>query len=148
MKKISETTGHTFSSNISPENLDSYIKECAHCAHTCRTCAEACAVKPEKFSAIIDVCLECAKTCESLARGLSLHKQGVRNVFKVQIEACIVTCRLCLRRCMEKSDTFDCVLVCAQAARRCAEVLSVLLPKFSPSNGKGFFSFLRNGKVK
>lgn len=148
MKSISGKTGHIFSLSISPQNIDSYIKECTHCAHTCRICADACAVNPGKFSEIIDVCLECAKTCESLVRELVLQKQGVRNIRKVQIEACIVTCRLCARRCVERVSDFECVLVCAQAARRCADVVSVLLPKFSSSNGKGFFSFLRSNKGK
>lgn len=146
MKRISETTGHMYSLSISPQILDSYIQECTHCAHTCRTCADACSAKPAKYSDIIGVCLECAKICESLIRELLLQKQGVRQIRKVQIEACIVTCRLCARRCVEKAGDFDCILICAKAARRCADVISSLLPKFSPLSGKGFFSFLRSSK--
>ena len=143
MERIAEKSGGASVFNISPQNLDIYIKECMHCAHTCRTCADACAGNPGRFSEIIDVCLECAKTCESLAKGLLLHRQGVKNVRQVQIEATIIVCRLCASRCEQRAKEFDCIPVCVTAVRRCGEIVRTLLPKPSHPKSAKLFTFFK-----
>ena len=144
MGHIAEKVGGASLFNISPQNLDVYIKETMHCAHTCRTCADSCSRSPARFSEIINVCLECAKTCESLANALSLHKQGVKNVRQIQIEATIVSSRLCAGRCEQRARESDCIEVCANAARRCEEIIKTLLPKSSRYNSSRIFTFLKS----
>jgi hypothetical protein len=148
MGSIAGKSGGASVFNISPERLDIYIKECMHCAHTCRTCADGCAGNPNRFSEIIDVCLQCAKTCESLAKGLSLHKQGVKNIRQVQIEAAIVSSRLCANRCEQRAKEFDCIEVCAKSVRRCEEIITTLLQKPSRPKGAKIFTFLKSFTIK
>jgi hypothetical protein len=143
MERIAEKFAGVSASNVSSLKLDIYIKECMHCAHTCRTCADSCAGNPSRFSEIINVCLECAKTCESLAKGLSLQKQGIRLVRQVQIEATIVASRLCASRCMPRANESDAISVCADAVRRCEEVIKTLRPKPSHPIGVKIFAYLR-----
>ena len=148
MERIAEKSRGASVFAISPENLDVYIKECRQCAHTCRTCADGCCGNPEKFSEIIDVCLECAKTCESLAKGLLLHKQGVKNVRHIQIEASIIACRICARQLSQREKESDCIAVCAASVQRCEEIITTLLPKsLRPKNSK-ISTFLKFFVVK
>jgi hypothetical protein len=129
MSRIAEVGEGRISSALSQNNLDIYINECTNCAHTCRVCAEASTVGggATKFSRCIDACLECAKTCETAARALSIHRQGTRDISTFQLEACIIACKLCARTCGERGGGFECFAVCAEASRRCAEVISTLL---------------------
>jgi hypothetical protein len=143
MERIAEKSGGVSISNTSPVNLDIYIKECMHCAHTCRTCADGCAGNSSRFSEIINACLECAKTCESLAKALLLQKQGIKHVRQVQIEASVVACRLCASRCESRADESDSISVCAKAARRCEEIVKTLLPKSSHPIRSKIFTYLK-----
>jgi hypothetical protein len=128
---------------IDIQKIDLCIKECQRLAHTCRVCAEEHAFFANKVSMAIDVSLECAKTCESLTRALIQQKKSGKIVPHVQIEACIVTCRLCSRHCREVAYDFECFVVCADAALRCAEIIATLLPKRPRSNRSKFFSFFK-----
>jgi hypothetical protein len=144
MDRITEKGVGTRADEPRQQNLDLHIEECSHCAHTCRTWAEAYLDRPEKIATIIDACLDCARTCEATARALLLHKQGVRNIRQLQIEACVIACKACARQCMEKASSFDGLSVCATTALRCEEILRTLLSTKAPQvNGTKFFTFLR-----
>jgi hypothetical protein len=147
MERITEKSGGASVFNIIPQNIDIYIKECMHAAHTCRTCADGCAGNASKFSEVINVCLECAKACESLAKALLLHKQGIKNVRQVQIEATIVSCRACANRCTQRSREFDCIEVCAKSVRRIEEIITTLLPKSSRPKISKIFTFFKSFTV-
>lgn len=142
MDRITEK--RTDVSDLSRTNLDLYIRECRHCAQTCRAWAETFAGGAGKNSVTIDACLNCARACEAMANSLLLDQQGIRNVHQAQIEACVTSCRVCAKQCEQRAKNFEGLSVCAKAARRCEEMLLALIgPKVYRIHGSKFFTFFR-----
>jgi hypothetical protein len=144
MQPIAEKGGNVATAGLDGYNLDIYIKECGHCALTCRTWAEAYKGGAKKLAESIDACLECARICEATARALLLHKQGVKGFRDVQIEACVMTCRVCARQCQQQAAQCEGLSVCANVATHCEETMRMLLrPKISQRNKSGFLAFVK-----
>jgi hypothetical protein len=149
MNRMAEIGGIAVTSDLRSHNLDMYIKQCNECALTCRSWAETFAGGGGgKVAATIDTCLDCARVCELLSRAFSLNKEGVKNVHPLQIEACMMACRACSHQCDKESDKFDGLSICADSARKCEELLRMLIrPKSMKSRESRVFSVFKNIRV-
>jgi hypothetical protein len=118
---------HPHASKIPLEELNAASDALLACTEACTVCADACLAEEHAMGLrrCIRATSDCADICATTLRIVARQTEGVAEMVRQQVHACLVACQLCAEEC-EKHDHLHCK-VCAQACRRCQEACNRLL---------------------
>ena len=105
------------------------IEDCADCATTCTSDADADLAEPgvQEMLRCVRLCLDCADVCDATGRILIRQFEPDLGVLRAAIEACTVACRACAEECEKHAAHHEHCRICAEVCRRCEQSCRDLL---------------------
>src|SRR5688572_1233673 len=100
------------------------IEACFDCAQSCIACVDACLGEQHinSLRRCIRLNLDCADICSTTGRMLTRQQHADLAVFRTQLEACALACRVCGDECVRYGEMHEHCRICAEACRACVKI--------------------------
>src|SRR5438132_11948552 len=97
---------HPRTAQIDRTSLADCIQACFACADACTIGADACLGEGDVQTLIrcIRLCQDCADICDATGRVLSRQTEPDLTLLRLQLEACLRSCRLCAGECARHAN--------------------------------------------
>jgi len=109
--------------------LASTIDALSDCAQACTADADANLAEQNLADMVrcIRLCLDCADICTATLRVISRQTSYDASVTRLQLEACVASCKSCGDECERHAPHQEHCRTCEQACRRCEQACRELL---------------------
>jgi len=99
------------------------------CAVTCAICADACLGEDNVKELVTCIRLnqECADVCEVTGRIMARYTDRDWALKRMQVESCIIACRMCAEECERHSRHHEHCRICAESCRNCERICTEML---------------------
>jgi hypothetical protein len=120
---------HPQPTSIDHETLVRCITECARCAATCTSCADANLAEPDVKEMVrcIRLCLDCSDLCSTTARIVTRQTEADLGVLRAAVEACATACQVSGDECERHASHHEHCRLCAEACRECKAACDALV---------------------
>lgn len=103
------------------------------CTVVCTSCADACLGEQmvQDLTRCIRLNLDCADICQATARVLGRQTQFNAELVRAQLEACVVSCRVCAEECGNHAEMHAHCRICRNACLNCEKLCQQLISRFA-----------------